>query len=111
MGMFGGGHRIFNSETQSSFDVNSAGVSDVWDVSGFKRAAVQVEQASGAFSTAVIQVQCSADGVTFYDISGKSVTGSGMIRGILVEVEFLRVRVSTVEGVAGTAVITVNMKG
>jgi hypothetical protein len=103
-------HKLFEAFSQSGVDVNASTDSDVWNVGDFATITVQAEQASGTFSTAILTLQCSADGVTYYSVPGASTTGPGMIEEIPIGTEFIRVRVTTLEGSVGTADITVNAK-
>ena len=96
---------------QTGFDINVINAtSNVLDVSDFSLVTVQLVVASGTFATAVVQAQCSADGTNFVDISGKTITGAGVIGEISVGTEHFRLKVTTAEGGTGTVNITVNAK-
>ncbi len=102
--------RVFESATESGLDLNASSNSTVFNVADFALVTVQAVLASGTFGTAVLQAQCSANGTDFVDISGATTTGPGVIPEVSVGTEFFRVRVSTLEGSAGTADLTFNAK-
>ncbi len=101
---------VFESFVEAGLDVNASSNSATIDVADYREVTVQAVLASGAFSTAVLQAQCSADGTNFVDIAGKTTTGPGIIGEISVGTQYFRVRVSTTQGGAGTADITFNTK-
>ncbi len=102
---------VFESYQTLAINVNASTNSDIFDVAGFKQLTYQVVADTGTFSTAVFTAQCSVDGVNFVDIPSSSTTGGPGIKGELsVGSEYFRVRVSTLEGSAGTADLFVNAK-
>ncbi len=100
----------FRSFSEAAFDVDASSNSASFDVSGFREVSFQAVLASGTFTTAVLQAQCSADGTVFVDIPSKTLTGPGILGEIGVGTEFFRIRVSTQQGSAGTATLTINAK-
>lgn len=102
---------VFDVQTETAFDVDASSNSASINVADFKLVTVQAVLASGTFATAVLQAQCSANDTDWVDIPvGGTVTGPGMIAEVSVGTEFFRVRVSTLEGSAGTANLWFNAK-
>ena len=101
----------FSFFEQTGFDINVLNsTSDVWDAAGFLQVSTQAFVTSGAWGATVIQAQCSADGVNFVDIPGKTLTSAGVLGEVTVGTEYFRVKVTTAAGVAGVVTFTVNLK-
>lgn len=71
---------------------------------------LHVEGKTGAHTTHVVQLQCSVDGVTWFDVAGETVTGEGIKMASNVAAQFIRAKVTTPEGATSTSEVTLQAK-
>lgn len=101
----------FYEEAFSGLDVDDTGsFTAAIDVAEFRAICFEVDQASGTVSTAVLHFQCSCDTNDWFDVAGSEQTGAGLFPGVEINTRYVRVKVKTAEGSAGTADIIVQAK-
>ena len=96
--------------TQAGIDANASSNSNSLDVGSQRLCIFQIKGATGSHATHVFTAQCSVDDTTWNDIPGKTVTGEGVIAEVEVASQFVRVRVSTVEGGVSTIDLIIQAK-
>jgi len=89
-------------------DVNAATATATLNVFAFSRISIQAVADTGTFTTAVLTVQESNDGVT-WKATAVAVTGPDTASGAI-DGKFARVLVTTLQGGAGTADVFVVAK-
>lgn len=71
---------------------------------------LHIKGTTGAHTTHVVQLQCSVDGATWFDMAGETVTGEGIKMASNVAAQFLRAKVTTPEGATSTSEVTLQAK-
>jgi len=98
--------------TQTTIGVNADATSTTTGLeiteNGF--VSMQIIANTGTHATHIIDIQCSTNNSNWHDVTGGSVTGVGIVDSIQVTTQFVRARVSTVEGVASTVNIILQAK-
>jgi len=93
----------------SAVDMNAASTTTPIETSDRVYVGLFVANVSGTSATHVTTVQISADNVNWFDTSC-TITGEGASEGMLLIGEWVRAKVTTVEGAASTADITIVIK-
>ncbi len=96
--------------TAAGVDANAASVTASLDIGGAKLVMFQALAATGTHATHIITLQCSPDDSNFYDVSGATLTGVGAKDGIEVGAQFVRLKVTTVEGGVSTVDVIIQAK-
>lgn len=100
----------FVNQQTTSFDLNStSSVTTGVDVSMQKAVSVHVRLTSGGFGIAVITLQTSADNSN-WDSTSSTLTAVGVLENIGVASRYVRVKVTTAAGLAGTATVDIQAK-
>ena len=97
----------FNEHIEIGLNTNSVGdVSETVEIKENSQVAMQVIANSGAHTTHIVDLQCSADGAagdtTWHNVTNGSVNQTNIADGLLVIARYVRARVSTAENAAST---------
>lgn len=94
-----------SSITNTAFDMNALGNATALKAKGATIASLIVKHVSGTHVTHIITIQVSRDGTDWVN-TNHSITGLGVLDAVLCLGNEYRARVTTVEGSASTADVT-----
>ena len=101
--------RNFVESIDTAMDADANSVTTSLDIMGCAVIFAEVTADTGAHTTHVVAIQCSADGVVWND-SSTTIAQLGFVNNIAIISRFVRARVSTKEGEASTINITIQAK-
>lgn len=105
-----GNNKQFQSQKTASVDVDATSVTAALDISGQSDVFLEVVGVTGTHATHVVTMQTSSDGTVWND-TAVTITGEGIVQTTVVTARFVRSKVTTDEGSAATANITIQAKG
>ncbi len=100
---------IGNSHTDTSVDCNTNANGTALKSDGARYASLLIKEVSGTHATHVITIQVSENG-TDWQSTSHTITGDGILEGVLVIGKFIRSRVTTVEGGASVSDISLILR-
>ena len=110
MGVSTTGLRSPRNFSQTGINANALTNSNSFNIGMATNVVLQVLANSGTHTTHILQIQCALDGTNWEDIVGATITGLGIVSIADVAAEFIRARVSTVEGAASIVDIKMQAK-
>ena len=107
---------LYTEDIITGFDVNTTtSVTSSFNIKKYLYFGFAVSKESGTISSSVLDMQCSEDGSNWRTMVDRgtpvSVTGTGSSFNHIMVAPFIRIKLSTVEGTAGSAKITIMCKG
>ncbi|MGR3219266.1 MAG: hypothetical protein ACUZ8H_05530 [Candidatus Anammoxibacter sp.] len=100
---------VGNSITDTSVNCNTNANGTALKSSGAKYASLLIKEISGAHGTHVVTIQVSENGTDWQDTS-HTLTGTGILEGVIVIGKFVRSRVTTAQGGASVCDIALILR-
>lgn len=91
-------------------NANASSVTSSFATHGHRNIIFHVVANTGAHTTHVLTLQCSLDDSEWFDIAGATITGVGVKGGITINSEYVRLKVTTLEGGTSTVDIIIQAK-
>jgi len=109
MSGFGAQTSAFN-EFVTTLDANNSGTSTTsFDIRDNDKVCFSLVGSTATLGTAVVTLECSLDETTWF-ATANTITGDGVKDNIDIIARFVRLKITTAEGTAGTALLRLNAK-